>query len=122
MEKRFVEMPRDVLVYTLSFLDLSSLFNFSLTCNKGSLLFKEESLWRLLCLRDIEEEERKGGESWQDKYKSSLFKWEAAEAKYSLSQRGKKVSSDKKLTQLGKMSKPLSKNKIHKCESPHLVI
>ena len=113
MEKKLIDLPKSVLCYLLSFLDLPHLFNFSLICKKGSALFKEESLWRFLCLRDHDEE--RGEESWQEKYKNSLFKWLPAPDKNIVSDYGRTVTSIKSETMISKMNKPLTKDKIHKC-------
>ena len=111
-----MDLTKNVLIYTLSFLDLSSLFNFSLTCKKGSLLFKEESLWRLLFLRD--KGEGGGEKSWMEKYKNSLLKWEErSEGKYSLSKDKKSILYQDNRTLLIKTVQPLSLGKIHKSKS-----
>ena len=114
MDKKFLELPKDVMVYTLSFLDLPSLFKFSLICKKGSVLFREESLWRLLFLRDLGDGE--GEEIWMQKYKNSLFKWEHPPNKlYSLSKDRRRATKREPNLFLLKSESPLQKNVIHKC-------
>ena len=116
MERRLTDLPKDVLANTLSFLDLPSLLNFSVVCKKGALLFKEESLWRLLCLRNLGSEEERDSKSWQEKYRNSLFRWRNYGKNGTISQDGKRFFSSSKGVSLCKTSKPLSKDKIHKCE------
>ena len=118
MQKELIELPKNVVTYTLSFLDLPSLFNFSVTCKKGSSLFKEETLWRLLCLRDHEEGEIGGEDSWKEKYKNLQDEWDntGEEIKYKTSENGKFLISQKVETVIGKTKKPLRKNRVHKSE------
>lgn len=117
MEKRLFDLPKNILSHTLSFLDLGSLFNFSVTSKRGNVIFKEETLWRLLCLRDFVGEKEEG-ESWQERYRNSLFVWPRDTTQRNVvSKDGRTLSSisNQGLSFFSKIENPLSTNKIHKC-------
>jgi hypothetical protein len=117
MEKGFVDLPKNVVSYTLSFLDLSSIFKFSLSCKKASKIFKEESLWRMLHLRDVGEGEM-GQQTWLERYKESLFKWNPKDLSefFEISHNGRRVTTKKESCSAHRIDRPLQKNNIHKCE------
>ena len=119
MAKTLIDLQKNVVVFTLSFLDLSSLFKFSVTCKKGNSLFNEETLWRLLCLRDHGEERMEEGIGcWKENYKSHI-QWEVVGVgeKYKISEDARILTTISEGIVIGKTKRPLSKNKIHKCNS-----
>ena len=112
-----LDLPKNVLLYLLSFSTLCDLFHFSLVCKKSASLFKEDFLWKQLCFREklCEEQTEK---TWLNTFQSlTSLKWAPTpnlETKYRVENKGRKLISELVDVTPCLTDKPLSPNKIYK--------